>query len=67
MPEGQVDTKQVARLHQPLPIPYRVWKNLSMDFIEDLPMSGGYQVIWVVVDWVIKVCSFYSPTPPIHG
>ena len=33
-----------------LPIPPRPWESISMDFIEQLPPSGGYMDILVVVD-----------------
>jgi len=37
-----------------LPIPPRPWESISMDFIEQLPPSGGYTNILVVVDWLTK-------------
>jgi hypothetical protein len=35
---------------QPLLIPLTIWKDISMDFITDLPKSGNKLVIMVVVD-----------------
>jgi hypothetical protein len=37
-------------LLQPLPIPSGAWQDLTMEFIEGLPKSEGYDTILVVVD-----------------
>ena len=53
-----------ARHHKPygllkqLPIPPRPWESISMDFIEQLPPSGGYTDILVVVDRLTKQALF---------
>jgi hypothetical protein len=39
-----------AGLLQPLPVPEHPWHHLTMDFIEGLPLSEGYDTILVVVD-----------------
>nr|GEZ04491.1 hypothetical protein [Tanacetum cinerariifolium] len=41
-------------LLQPLHIPNRIWESISMNFIEVLPRSQGYSVIFAVVDRLSK-------------
>ncbi|KAK4389758.1 hypothetical protein Sango_2312800 [Sesamum angolense] len=45
---------------QPLSIPKRVWKDMSMDFICNLPNSNAKTVIWVVVDRLTKFAHFVA-------
>ncbi|KAF8825021.1 hypothetical protein HHX47_DHR7000368 [Lentinula edodes] len=47
-------------LLKPLPVPVRPWDSISMDFIEQLPMSNGYTAILVVVDQSSKQAIFIS-------
>lgn len=56
------DSRPAARLLHPLPISNRIWKDLTMDFKEGLPISRGYEVIWMVVDQL----SNYARFIPLH-
>ncbi|KAK3528449.1 hypothetical protein QTP70_000145 [Hemibagrus guttatus] len=43
-------------LLEPLPVPQRPWSHLSVDFLTDLPDSGGFTTVMVVVDRFSKGC-----------
>jgi hypothetical protein len=45
-------------LLQPLNIPSRPWQSISMDFIVKLPVSHGYDSIWVVCDRLTRAAHF---------
>lgn len=49
---------------QPLPVPLQAWTTISLDFIEGLPKSEGYDTILVVVDKFSKFAKFISLSYP---
>lgn len=56
--QGKHEHCKILGLLQLLPIPKGAWQYVTLDFIEGLPKSQGYNVILVVMDRFTKYAHF---------
>lgn len=49
-----------ARLLQPLPIPQQPWLDISMGFIDGLPLSNRMSMVLIVVGRLTKFSHFFA-------
>lgn len=65
--QAKVEHVRLPGLLQPLPVPDRAWKVVSLDFIEGLPKSQGYDTILVVIDKFSKYSHFLPLAHPFSA
>jgi hypothetical protein len=55
---NKVRNQKPAGLLQPLPSPEGLWLWTQSDFITQLPLSKGFDAIYVIANWLMKMAHF---------
>ena len=51
----KADTQKLAKLYQPLPVPWMQWEQIHINFVKELPEDDGYEVITMCIDHFSKM------------
>jgi hypothetical protein len=62
--KAKTESVKYLGLLQPLSVPSHAWQTVSLDFVEGLPKSKGYNYILVVVDKFSKYAHFLPLAHP---
>ena len=54
-------------LLEPLPVPSKVWKSITLDYITGLPETQGYNAVLVVVDRLSKMAHYIPTTKEVSA
>jgi len=56
--QNKTSRHQPYGLSSPLELSYTPWQPIAMDFIMELPLSEGYDQLWVIIDRFTKMAHF---------
>ena len=54
----KVEHQRPRGLLQPIPVPSEPWAEITIDFVTELPASGGFDTIWSITDRLTKAVHF---------